>query len=100
MSWLKTTPLKLTPLQQFSNECRDEFGKLMKRKTDEALDKGVLATEEICTALACAAIHVQALAIIGGKFDPKDFDGLVAQDVADTRGKLARLKDAHARPLC
>jgi ABC-type antimicrobial peptide transport system permease subunit len=55
---------------------------------------------EICVAIAVAAVHCQALAVIGADLPISEFDGLLEKDVIDTRARVAAHKAAKARPLC
>jgi hypothetical protein len=69
-----------------------EVTKAFQRAMTEALESGQrrnLSSAEICVAIAVAVIHCQALAIISGDLPVSEFDGLLEEDVAGTRARLA-----------
>ena len=73
----------------YFKECRTAFSKLM----NEMLESGQAADlppVAICVGIIVAAIHCQALAMVGGKLSVEDFDGLVEEDMGRIQQERAR----------
>jgi len=75
-------------LPNFSQLCRETFGVEMKLLREEGQRQN-LSTEAICIAIIVAAIHIQAMAIVGGDIDLKDFDDLLESDIQNIRDRMA-----------
>jgi hypothetical protein len=79
-----------------------EVAKLFQRAMTEARDNGQergLSRTEICVAIAVAAVHCQALALMAGELALSDFDGLLEKDLTDTRARHAAHQASKTRPL-
>lgn len=83
-----SNPVADKAFREFSTLCRRAFGSAMDEVREEG-QKQNLSAQAICVAIAVAAIHAQALAIVGGKMKPEDFDGLLADDVQRIRDGMA-----------
>ena len=81
-------------LPNFSSLCRETLGREMNTLREEGARIN-LSPQAICVAIIVAAIHVQALAIVGGDLDLKDFDDLLESDIQNIRGRLAEKKVAR-----
>lgn len=81
----------------FNREIAKDFQRAMTAARDNGQARN-LSAQEICVAIAVAANHCMALACISGDLPIDEFDGMLAQDVADTKARHAAHKAAKERP--